>query len=73
MPELIALRFDLEAPIRQTAVLFLTSKTSVNIWSDFLALGFLSFMEGPGDIRLLKVDISEVETNSTSLIALQCC
>ena len=59
---LIVLRFDSAASTRRTAVFFLKTKTSVNRWSDFLALVFLKVTEGPGDIVLLSVNISGVKT-----------
>ena len=67
---MISLRFDLAAPTQQTAVFFLTPKTSVNRWSDFIALGFLTATEGLGDIELFSVNLSGVETFSASRIAL---
>ena len=53
-----------------TPVFFLTYKTSVNRRIGFLALGFLTVIEGSGDIGLLSVNISVVETNAASIIAL---
>ena len=53
LPALIAFRFGLEESTRRTAVLFLKSKTSVNRWSGFLALGFQTFTEGLGNISVL--------------------
>ena len=67
---MISLCFDLSAPTRRTAVLFLKSKTSVNIWSDFLALIFLKIIRGPDDIGLLSVNLSGVDTSDTSRINL---
>ena len=69
---MIALRFYLEAHIQRTEVFFLTSKTSVNRRSDFLALHFLTIMGGPGDIGLLSTNISGVDTIETSITALNC-
>ena len=37
---MIYLHFDLAADNLQTSVFYLTTKTSENLWSDFLALGF---------------------------------
>ena len=68
--DLIALIFHLAEPTQKTAVLFLTSKTSVNRRSDFLALHFLTIMEGPGDIGLLSVNQSEVDNTDASIIYL---
>ena len=70
---MIALRFDLAAPIRRKAVLFLTSKTSVNIRSDFLALGFLTVTVSTCDIGLFSVNISGVDKIASSITALYCC
>ena len=67
---MIDLRFDSAAPTRKTAVLFLTYKTLVNRQSDFLALGFMIVTEGPGDILLLSLNLSVVETIYASRIAL---
>ena len=67
---MISLCFDLSAPTRRTAVLFLKSKTSVNIWSDFLALIFLKIIGGPDDIGLLSENLSVVDTSDTSRINL---
>ena len=47
---------------RQTSVFFLTSKISVNRQSGFLALHFLTIIGGPGDIGLLYINLSELET-----------
>ena len=62
LADMIAFHFDLAAPTWQTAVLFLTSKTSVNRWSGFLAMHYLTVMGGPGDIGMLSVNPSVVET-----------
>ena len=53
--------FYLAASTQHTSAFFLTSKTSVNIRSYFIALVFLTIMGDPGDIGLLYVDVSEVE------------
>ena len=65
MPTMIALRFYLASPIQRTALLFLTSKTSVDIWSDFFSLGFMTVKESPGDIGLLLVNLLGVDTNDS--------
>ena len=54
---MIALQFYLAAPTCWTAFLFLTSKNSVNRRSDSIALHFLTIMGGPGDTRLLGVNL----------------
>ena len=46
LPDLIDFRFDLEPPTWRTALLFLTSNNSVNIWSGFLHWGFIQSHKG---------------------------
>ena len=58
---MISLRFYLVAPTRWAAVFF-TSKNSVNRRSGFIALHFLEIMVGIGDIGLLSVNLSLMET-----------
>ena len=41
-PVLLDLRFELDAHNLRTAVLYLTYNVSENLWSDFIALCFLS-------------------------------
>ena len=72
VPHRIDFQFDSEAPTRRTAVLFLTSKILVNRWKDFLAMNFLTIMGGTGDIELLFVNLSGLETIDYSIIALNC-
>ena len=70
---MIALRFDFEAPNRQTTVFFLTSNNALNWRSGFPALVFLVVINGPGGIRLLSVNSSGLETIYASVMALYCC
>ena len=67
---LVALIFDLEVPTRRTAAFFLTSKTSVNRWSGFLALRFLRVKYGPNNIGMLSVTIAGLDTIAASIIDL---
>ena len=53
LPDLTALRSDLEEPNKRMEVFCFTYNSSVNWWSDLLALVFLSVTDGPGDIGLL--------------------
>ena len=69
---MIALRFDLAAPTRQTAVFFFIFKTSVNRRIYFFALHFLTIMGSPVDIELLSLKLLEVETIDASKISLKC-
>ena len=73
VPYLIALRFDLEAPTQQVAVLFFTSKMLVKRHSDFLAFGFLTGVDIMVYTGMLSVNPSVVETISASRISLNCC
>ena len=59
---LIFLRSDFTVTNLRTEVLFLTSNNSVNWYSYFLALGFLRVADGPGDIGLLSINPSVMET-----------
>ena len=72
LPDLIALYFDSVELNIWTAVFVLKSDYSKNGRSDFLALGFLTVTNGPGDIGLLSVNPSVVETMDTSIMALYC-
>ena len=67
---MIALLLDLAAPTWRTLVLFLTSKTSVTRLSGFLALHFFTIMRGSGDIGMLSINLSGVETIYVSILAL---
>ena len=71
-PALIHFCFDTAEPTQRLAVLFLTSNTSWNKQSGFIALEFLTVTEGLGDIVLLPVHISIVETIADSRIAFYC-
>ena len=61
-PGLIDFRFDLETPTQQVAVLFFTSNMLLKRHSDFLALDLLTGVGIMGDLGLLLVNPSEVET-----------
>ena len=73
LPAIIDFQFDLLSHTWRTVVLFLTSKTSVNRRSDFLTMVFMTVTEAPGDIGLLSVNLSVVETIYTPRIALYFC
>ena len=73
VPHLIVLRFYLSAPTRQVEGFFFTSKILVTRHSGFLARGFLSGVDFMGDIVLLSVNHSGLETISASRISLNCC
>ena len=73
LPYLIDLRFDLSAPTWRVAVFFLTSKNLVNRQRYFLALGFLTVTESLGDIGMLSVNTSGVDTIDALIIDLYCC
>ena len=70
---LIALRFDLAAPTLQVVVLFFTSNMLVKSHSSFLALGLLTGVYVMGDMVLLLVHPSGVETIADSRISLNWC
>ena len=70
LPSMIDLNLNLSALNPQIAVFCLTSKTSENWQSDFLALVFLTITDGPGDNGLLSVSTSGVDTIYASIIAL---
>ena len=72
-PNLIALRLDLAAQTQRVVVFFFTSKTLVNIHSYFQALCLLTGDDVLGDIGILSVNPSVVETISASRISLNCC
>ena len=66
----LALRFSSS---NLTISIFFTSKVLVNIHSYFCALGFLNGDYVMGDIGMLLVNPSGVETIETSRIFLNCC
>ena len=66
------LLLDLEAHNRRTAVLFLTSKTSVSRRGDFLAVIFLTVTEVLDYIGMLSLKISGLNANEDSIIDLYC-
>ena len=70
---LIALRFDLAALTRRIAILFFISNMLMKRHSDFSALGLLSVGGVMGDLGLLLVNPSRVETIANSRISLNCC
>ena len=73
LPALIDLDYDLVSTTGQTSVLFLTPKTSVNRESYFISLGFLTVTEGPGEIRILLVNIMSGDDlcfNNSSILML---
>ena len=59
---MIDLRFALGSLNLLTEVLCLKSNVSVNLWSDFIALGFLVDTYGLGVIGMLLVHTLGVET-----------
>ena len=62
VPYLIALHFDLTYQTLRAAVFFFTSNMLVKRNSDFPALGFFTGVGVMGDLGLLSVNPSEVET-----------
>ena len=66
----LALRFSRS---NSTESSFFTSKMLVNRQSDFWARGFLTGVNVVGDIGLLSVNASGVETIESSRISLNCC
>ena len=73
VPALIALRFDLAAPTRPIAFLFFASNMLVKRHSYFLALGFLTGVGVMGNMGLLLVIPSLLETIVASRIYFNCC
>ena len=71
--DLIVLWFDLSVPNLWTSFFYLTSKASLNLRSDFLALVFLTVKYGPGDNGLLLVIYSGMDTMNASRMDLYCC
>ena len=55
------------------AILFLKFIMLVKMHSDFLALCFLTVVGEMGDLELLSVNHSAVETIEASIISLNCC
>ena len=72
-PVIIDLRFDLSEPNLRTADFCLTSNTSENWWSDFIAIWLFKVTDVLIDTRLFSVIPSGVETRSTSRKYLYCC
>ena len=66
-------RVDFEATNRRLAVLGLTSNMFVNKHSDFLALGFLTGVDVIGELGILSVTPSVVNTIAASTIFLRFC
>ena len=62
LPEMIDLHFDLASLHLWTALLFLTLNYSKKWQGNFLALGFFTVTYWLGDIELLSVTPSGVET-----------
>ena len=68
---LMALCLDFAATKRHFSVLGLTSNMFVNKHSDFLALGFLTGVDGICKLRLLSVNPSGVDSRAASRIPLR--
>ena len=73
LPALIALCFYLSAPNLHKSVLCLISNALKNRQIDFLALNYFTVTYFLGDIWLLLVNPSGMETIAASVIALYCC
>ena len=67
------LRLDFSATKRRLAVVGLTANMFVNKQSDFLALGFLTGVDGIGTLGLLFVNPSGVDSIAASRISLIFC
>ena len=67
------MRFDLAAPNRWVAVFFFKSIILVKRHSDFLALSLLNGVGAMGDLGLLLVNLSGVETIAASRTSLNFC
>ena len=67
----MALRLDFAATKRRLGVVGLTANMFVNKYSDFLALGFLTFVHVIGTLGILYVTPSGVDTISASSISLR--
>ena len=66
----LALGFSCNYPADSS--FFLTSKTSVNRQSNLIVLHFLTIMGGLGNIGLLSVNLSVVDTMDASIIYINC-
>ena len=69
----MALRLDFASAKRSFDVVGLTSNMFVNKPSDFLALGFLTGVDGICTLGLLYVNPSGVDSRSASRISLRFC
>ena len=67
------LRLDFAATKRRFAVVGLTSNIFVNKHSDFLALGFLTGVDGIGTLVLLYMTTSVVDSIAAFRISLEFC
>ena len=70
LPAMIAVHFDSVAHNIRTEVLILMSNASEKWWSDFIALGFLKITDWLGDIVLLSVNPSLLETIADLIMSL---
>ena len=73
LPTFMALHLDVAATKRRFTVLGLTSNIFVNKHSDFLALGFLTGIDGICTLGLLYVNAYGIDSRSASRISLMFC
>ena len=73
LPDPIAWCFDLAAQKLRAAVSGFTSHVYKNYWSVFIVVWFFTVTYCLGDIVLLSVNPSGVETIHASIMALYCC